>query len=602
MPYFHYFQYLIYNKFEFMNWKSLLILLGIILIEQTTYCQSHNISTITNLNRNYANMFGGWGPHLRSIMRSEADEQWMAIDDGADVYHNDLIRYYRLGSNQSTWSQVGQSNIASYEVQQNMAHTMSGNTINSYGIELTGLDAGNVYTNRIVNVKYNTQTNTSTTNYIEVNGSINLQGTTSNYIGAAINPSNGLEVVWWHVSGSPPATFKLIWKYPFQPEWNGPLVMDELVNGNAYNMFLYVYGTFVGDNRLELVAQSGLYNVSGTPDFYLPAHQTIDFGFSAAIPSGFSWMGNSATAANNITDIWKNPCNDDLHVLGYDFDSGDAIYYYKEDGGTSWEDWQYIGRIPNRFNSKFSYDSYLDSLTIVNNDFTSVYSSKLRVSELLGSIDLNNLIVESFPISELNSGGSSGLYVQRAAMQTNPATRYQFASVGKNPTYDNLIRYVKYDNVDLVDTISNVCEEPACPDLTPIVSAIPSSISGNSTLGIAVELFQIAENKTDGSSIKIRIPQDPRFTFNWNPALTNVGFTPVLNSAWKYLGNNGLFHEFEYSKILGPNHRAAFGVVGNYDPQNTSGSTTLTVTVVPGSSNECVFINNSDAEIISYFD
>lgn len=585
-----------------MNWKPILFLTLIIFIDINVFAQSYNVSTITSQNRNYSNMFGGWGPHLRSILRSESDEQWMAVDDGADVYHNDLIRYYRQGPNPSSWLNIGQANIAGYEVQQNMAHIISGNTINSYGVELTGLDNGNVWTNRILKVSYNTQSNTSTMGYVSINGSLNLPGNTANYIGAAVNPVNGLEVVWWHEAGSPPAKFHVIWKYPFQPEWNGPLVQTELVNGNAYNMFLYVYGVFVGDHRLELVAQSGIYNTPGTPDFYIPAHQTIDFGFSAAVPTGFRWLGNSASAANRITDVWKSPCNDDLHVLAYDTSTGDAVYYYKENGADDWEDWQFIGRITDRFDSKFSYDSYLDTLSIVNYDHNNVYSSKLRVAELIGNINLNTLIVDTIPITELNSGGSSGLYVQRAAAQTNPTTRHQFASVGKFPNDDNLIRYVKYDHVDLVDTIVNACEEPVCPDLTPIVSVIPSSISGNSQLGVAVELFQLAENKTDGTAISIRIPTDPRFTFNWDPNLMNVGFTPVQNSDWLYLGNNGLFHLFEYYGILGPNHKTAFGVIGNYDPQNTSGSTTMTVTVVPGGSNECTFFNNSDAEIISYFD
>ena len=590
------------TKIQLMSLKLLLFLSGILLIVSEVNSQSYNISSVTNQNRNYTNMFGGWGPHLRSILRSENDVQWMAVDDGADVYHNDVIRYQKLGTNQSTWTLEGQSNIAGYEVQQNMAHTMSGNTINSYGVELTGYDNGNVWTNRILKVSYNTITNTSSMGYITINNSINIAGNSSNYIGAAVNPSNGLEVVWWHEASGPPANFNVIWKYPFQQEWNGPLVMSEMVNGNAYNMFLYVYGTFVGDHRLELVAQSGTFNVAGSPDFYIPAHQTIDFGFAAANASGFTWLGVNATAANRITDIWKNPCNDDLHVLAYDSDAGDAVYYYKENGTTNWEDWQYIGRMPSRFDSKFSYDSYLDTLTIVNYDFNTIYSSRLRVSELIGSIDLNNLIINTIPLTTLNSGGSSGLYVQRAAMQTNPTTRNQLAFVGKYPTYDNEINYVKYDHVDLRDTIDNACIEPVCPDLTPIVSVVPSSISGSSTVGAAIEIFQLAENKTDGSAIKVRIPADPRFTFAWNPTLMNVGFTPVNNSDWIYLGNNGLFHEFEYYGILGPNHKSAFGIIGNYDPQNTSGSTTLTVTVVPGSSNECVFFNNSDAEIISYFD
>ncbi len=436
----------------------LLITIGSTLLAQA---QPYNISTLTNTNRNYTNMFGGWGPHLRSIMRSHQEDQWMAIDNGADVYHNDRIQYYQLAANQTTWTSAGQSNIAPYEIQQNMAHVMVGNQLNSYGIELTGLDNGNVWTNRIVQVSRNTQTNTSTMGYLTVNGSINLPGNTANYVGAAVNPENGLEVVWWHLSSSTlPATFYLIWKYPAQTTWNGPIAMSEIVNGNAYNMFLYVYGTFVGDNRLELVGQSGIYNVSGISDFYIPAHQAIDFTPTAATPQGFTWLGNSATAANRVTDIWKNPCNNDLHVLGYSTSTGDAIYYYRPDGSSTWQDWQYKGRMTDRFDSKFSYDVHTDTLAIVNYGYYDLFVSKLRVSELTEDIDLNSLQVDTIPFADLNTDGCSALYVQRAAMQTNPITHQQMATVGKYPNYDNLIRYIKEDNIDLNITEVNACLPP----------------------------------------------------------------------------------------------------------------------------------------------
>lgn len=583
-----------------MDWKILLLIFGMTLISHVSPAQSYSISTVTNQNRNHHDMFGGWGPHLRSILRSTDDEQWMAIDDGAGQDHNDLIRYHKLAPNQKTWNHIGQANIAQYEIRQNLAHIMVGNEIHSYGVELVGLDNGSVTGNRIVQVKYNTQTNTSTSSYINVN----FSGNGSNYIGASVNKTNGLEVVWWRrrPTANPPAELMVIWKYPNQSQWNGPKVFNTMVNGNAYTMFQYVYGTFTDDHRLELVGQSGNINVPGKPTFYVPAHQTINFTPSNATANGFTWLGNNATAANRVTDIWKNPCNNDLHVLAYASATGDAVYYYRQDGATNWTDWQLIGKITNRYDSKFSYDTHLDTLAIVNYDGGRFYSAKLRVAELTGPIDLNNLSTNIIPIAALNSGGASGLYVQREAMQTNPTTKFQFANVGKAFNYDHLIRYVRYDHVDLADTSSNACFIPPCPDLTPVITIVPTNLSGVSNLGIAVELYQLANNKTDGSAITVRIPVDPRYTFNWDASLTNVGFTPVNNAEWVYTSTNGLFYEFEYAGVLSQNQKSAFGVIGSYDPQQTTGITSVTATVVPGGSNECEFGNNTDAEVIYYFD
>lgn len=589
-----------------MNWKMLfLIIIGLIPYNFSLHSQSHCVSTVTLKNRNHHDLFGGWGPHLRSILRTSTGEQWMAIDDGPDDDHNDLIRYYRLNIDQKTWVRIGQSSTVPFEIRQNMAHIMVGNVIHSYAVDLVGLQSGgSVHSNRIVQVKYDTQTNTYTRGYITLNGSIDIGGSGSNYIGASVNGKNGLEVVWWRrrLTTNPPAEFMFIWKYPHQQQWNGPITQDILVNGNAYSMFQYVYGTFVGNHRLELVGQSGRYNVPNSTDLFVPAHQTIDFTPSTATPQGFTWLGNNATAANRVMDVWKNPCTDDLHVMAYNASTGDAVYYYRPDGSTTWTDWQFIGRMTDRYDTKFSYDTYLDTLAIVNYDGKYIYSSKLRVSELTGSIDLNNLVIDTISIAELQSNGSSGLYVQRPAMQTDSITRFQFAMVGKAFAHDSIIRYIKYDHVDLTDTVNNVCQPPACPDLTPVVTVVPTNLSGVSSVGLAVELFQLAENKTDGSVISVRIPVDPRFTFTWDPGLSNVGFTPVNNADWVYTGSNSLFHTFGYAGILGPNHKSAFGVIGSYDPQNTEGSTTVTVTVVPGGGNECEFTNNSDSEIITYFD
>jgi len=140
------------------------------------------------------------------------------------------------------------------------------------------------------------------------------------------------------------------------------------------------------------------------------------------------------------------------------------------------------------------------------------------------------------------------------------------------------------------------------PDLTPVTTIIPGNISGISTVGVVVEVSELLDNATDGTAIQVRIPADPRLTFTYDPTLTNVGFNAVQNSQWTYNGVvNGLFHEFVHNGVLPGLSTLAFGFNSTYDPQGTSGQTTITATVFPFSGGELNVSNNSDSEQLVYF-
>ncbi len=146
--------------------------------------------------------------------------------------------------------------------------------------------------------------------------------------------------------------------------------------------------------------------------------------------------------------------------------------------------------------------------------------------------------------------------------------------------------------------------ENLCPDLTPIITILPGNISGISAVGLAIQITELRNVDTDGSDIIVRVPSDPRMVFTWDPLLTFVAFTPVDNSDWTYLGDNGLFHSFEFSgntMIINGGTTSAFGMEATYDPQSTDGQTTITATIVPFSGGECNITNNTDAERLVYF-
>jgi len=137
-------------------------------------------------------------------------------------------------------------------------------------------------------------------------------------------------------------------------------------------------------------------------------------------------------------------------------------------------------------------------------------------------------------------------------------------------------------------------------DLAPVITVVPSSIQGVSTLNVVAKVGEIAFENTDGTTITVRIPVDQRFTFTWDPTLTTVGFDAVQNNQWTY-SSNGLFHEFVTNKVITKGATLSLGYIAIYDPQNTSGQSTVTVTVVPTSGGETVYNNNGDAELLTYF-
>ncbi len=148
--------------------------------------------------------------------------------------------------------------------------------------------------------------------------------------------------------------------------------------------------------------------------------------------------------------------------------------------------------------------------------------------------------------------------------------------------------------------------EGLCPDLTPIMTILPGNIAGVSGVGVAVKVTELNTRDTDGSLIRVRIPNDPRFVFVWNPNLTTAALTPVNNADWNYQGIiGGLFHEWHYTSNSGTiigGATEAFGFEGTYDPQSTDGQTTITATVFPFSGGECNLSNNTDSERLVYFE
>jgi len=150
-----------------------------------------------------------------------------------------------------------------------------------------------------------------------------------------------------------------------------------------------------------------------------------------------------------------------------------------------------------------------------------------------------------------------------------------------------------------------VCIATPCPDLSPVLTVLPSNITGNSQVNIVIRISEVNNVDTDGSIISVIMPSDQRTSFVWDIGLTQVGTIPVNNASWNYLGDNGILHRWEYNGpglIINANATSSLGIQAFYDPQGTSGQTSITASVIPLSGGECNLTNNVDGEMLIYFD
>jgi len=227
-------------------------------------------SLITSENRQHissiGNMYGGWGPHLRGIMRDSKDRLWLAIDQGSDVYNNNTINYFRYQN--GVWDKAT-SLTQLPGIQQNVSSLMlSGNVILSYGISTTQhlLEECYLYTDNL---------SLKACNNITISGRPYVLDSSANYIGSAVGPDGVSRVVWWTVVGSKGGSGKLQYIYNFGGGWNGPITS----NLGGYNDIGYMYGSLSSD-----------YIFTGTAQFWYGGYPS---GYAQATGVQFK-LGNSA--------------------------------------------------------------------------------------------------------------------------------------------------------------------------------------------------------------------------------------------------------------------------------------------------------------------
>lgn len=176
---------------------------------------------------------------------------------------------------------------------------------------------------------------------------------------------------------------------------------------------------------------------------------------------------------------------------------------------------------------------------------------------------------------------------------------------GVNNEYECLYSTDPEDPCDYnpnIITLPVTADQTVCylPDLTPTITILPGNISGVSIVDIAIEVTELNQSNTD-STVVVRLSSDPRLSFTWDTTLTSIAFITLDNAIWIYNGDNGIYHSFYLNDMLAGGTKTAFGFRAIYDPQSTSGQTTISSSIVPVVGGEYGFTNNTDSETLIYF-
>ncbi|MDC0718888.1 hypothetical protein [Nannocystis bainbridge] len=274
------------------------------------------LTLITDDNRAYVEMHGGWGPHLRGLMRAPDGSLWFHVDAGEDVLHNRTIRYFRRGPDEPAWSLVAEQPHTD-GVQQNAASILVGSMLYTYGVNIQQQFLEECYLDTA-------DPALRACNAVLVSGNVYTTPPSSNYVGAAVL-GPGARVVWFTVVGAGGGPGQWIYTYNYGGGWNGPVQVDL---GGA-NDLGYVHAMATPGGELALVGQTFTGNY---PDgSYAAVVADVTMG---QVPKYMSLEPpDPAAQVQSGADLFHDPAGD-THVLAY-FD--DVVAYYHRPAGAAWD-------------------------------------------------------------------------------------------------------------------------------------------------------------------------------------------------------------------------------------------------------------------------
>ena len=359
-------------------------------------------------------MSGHWGHHLGHLVRTQNNGLWFADDSGNDVNVTGKVRYYQL-TEDSVW--VLRAEVDNYgTVQQNTASVAVGDTIFSYGVDISGP--------AIVEARLNTGTLESASRRVRYIAS------STNYIGAVVSP-RGERVVWWTevVYGGSPSK----WNYIFH---RGDAWSDRLrASVYGYVDFSYVMATFVNDTTL-FVAGEALKEIAGTTT-------TWEYALGVGkVKLGQPMTEFTVLPGANYTsrDIWYDRRNDAVHVLG-DGAGGRLTCYWRPVEG-AWPDRADSVTVPETI---WRGTRFLDGpdgrLYLVLSTPEGLKLKSIAKDSIGGPIPFDSLTTYDIHGNE-GFDRVFAVFPERSEYQTAPVAGLNFAYPGNDYDYAHIVKHI----------------------------------------------------------------------------------------------------------------------------------------------------------------
>ena len=380
------------------------------------------ISLITDQNRAYDTMHGGWGPHLRAPMAASDGTLWFAYDGGPSNLQNTTVHYAHRDD--TGWSTVA-NQAHGAGVQQNAAHILRNDILLTYGVNTSQSVLEECYfdTNDFGYFACNT---------IQIGGPYSTPPA-SNYVGAALGPGNE-KVVWFTVVGTSGGTGQFIYAYDFGSGWNGPVATAL----PGYNDMAYVRAHFRGANEIAWLGQAyvgaypnGSYAL-GVDEVTLGTAPTFETLGPAPLPD---------ESVRNAGDVWIDPATGDAHGLGRV--DGETHYYFLP-AGASWADHlQPAQTLEGVVRARFAH---VEGGPLVMLE-TGGGAIRVRWAEPGAQIDWTAAQTLDVTIPAEGFESPTALYAAGDEYQSAPVTGIHFAVCGQYQVADDQIWHIEVDGL-----------------------------------------------------------------------------------------------------------------------------------------------------------
>ena len=361
-------------------------------------------------------MFGGWGPHLGHLLRTdragsgETDLYW--VDDlcsqdvagDCDVHVNRRVGVFRRESD--GWRSVA-TVLLPAGVQQNTATLAAGTTLRVFGMDTSAA--------RVAECAIDVTSGASACAPISI-----AVGPSANYIGAAVAPT-GSRVVWWtNVVDGGGGSFSYI--ADCGGGWNGPRAGP--VGG--YNNCAYAHAAFRADGpEVTFFCQV----VSGLAPDWTPATHVGEASLVTTDP--VVWANVLAPSEGDpvvsTNDLWIDGSTGDAHLLART-EGGAAAYYFRPRDG-AWTGALFVA--PGSYRARWTATT--DRVALVSGPSTGGLELRLVPRDAMVAGD--PLDFTSAPPLEValpeGFGSAVGIYPVSDVYQTAEVTGLELVVVGQ---------------------------------------------------------------------------------------------------------------------------------------------------------------------------